>query len=430
MNMLRAFRFLALGLATLLPVLHPGTPMAQSPPLPTPTCAWPLAWTPYGLGNWLFPDTGNRWWYMPIDPKWQGLTLKGSYPNARFFSVAVYKDAPVSTGLAARLYDANIVPDSGSGNPFAAANPTYTINVVRSAGPTVNVLKLDTPTGWLVYRLYLPDAAGTSMGGVPLPEVSITDASGNVSPLKTCQYINRQSEVAALQPLMVPPELETPPVLPPVPERIWFGPIPTPPARLLPNPDNKYMASFFMPGYEPERLIVIRGKMPAYPDTYHGSSIWEPAPGFAEVQLRFSSICLADAVSPLPVEGCAVDAATPLDRFGFYTIVITDNVLRPSWLAEKVVWLPWGDEQMVPKLVFVRHLLPAPDFKNAVQSAIDAGCGMPFNFPTPPTHEEVTAAGKCAQQVMGAYYPVAVWCDVETFRTGGWHACFREAQVP
>ncbi len=21
-----------------------------------------------GLGNWLFPDTGNRWWYMPIDP--------------------------------------------------------------------------------------------------------------------------------------------------------------------------------------------------------------------------------------------------------------------------------------------------------------------------------------------------------------------------
>jgi hypothetical protein len=184
-----------------------------------------------------------------------------------------------------------------------------------------------------------------------------------------------------------------------------------------------------MPEYEPDRVIVVRGKMPAYPDTYHGSSVWDPAPGFDEVQLRFSSICMADAVSPLPVTGCAVDAGTPLDRLGYYTIVISNDVLRPGWLPERVVWLPWGDEQMVPKLMFVRHLLPSPDIKNAVQNAIDQGCGMPFDFPTPPTQKEVTDAGKCAQQVMGDYYPVAAWCDVDTFRTGGWRACFRAAGV-
>jgi len=427
MNTLRALRFLALSLATLLPVLHPGASVAQSPPLPTPTCAWQFAWTPFGLGNWLFADVGNRWWYMPIDASWQRVTLKASYPKARFFSIAVYDNAPVATGIADHLYDAQIVPDPGSGNPFAAPSQTYTITVSRSAGLPGNALKFSAETGWLLYRLYLPDGGGDSMGGVGLPEISITDASGATAPLKTCPFINRQSELTALQPQIVPAELETPPAVPPVPDRLWFGPIATPPPRLLPNPDNKYMVSFFMPAYEPDRVLVVRGKMPAFPDTYHGSSVWDPAPGFDAVQLRYSSICVADAVSPLPIEGCAVDAATPLDRRGFYTLVISNDVLRPSWLPAQTVWLPWGDEQQVPKLIFVRHLLPAPDFKNAVQNAVEQGCSIAFNFPTPPTQEEITGAGQCAQQVMGDYYPVAVWCDVGTFKAGGWRACARAA---
>lgn len=421
-------RSLAICLATLVLVLQPGVSVAQAPLLPTPTCAWQFAWTPFGMGNWLLPDTANRWWYMPIDREWQRLTLTASYPKARFFSIAVYNNAPVSTGLADRLFDANIVPDPGSGNPFAP-NPTYTITVTRSAGPTGNVLQLDAETGWLLYRLYLPNAGGNPMGGVPLPEVRITDASGRTTQLKTCQFINRQSELAALQQQFLPAVLETPPPLPPVPDRIWFGAIDPPPARLLPNPDNKYMASFFMPAYEPDRVIVMRGKGPAFPDTYRGSSVWDPAPGFEAVQMRFWSICLADVVSPLPVEGCAVDASTPLDRYGFYTIVISNDVLRPEWLPTKTVWVPWGDEQMVPKLIFVRHLLPSPDFDNAVQDAVKQGCGIPFNFPTPLTQEEITRSGQCAQQVMGDYYPIAVWCDVHTFKAGGWRACFSAAGV-
>ncbi len=429
MNLFRVLRCLVLGLAILLLVLPTGPSLAQSPPLPTPTCAWPFAWTPFGLGNWLLPDTGNRWWYMPIDASWQRMTITGAYPRTRFFSIAVYEDAPVSSGLAGRLYDAQIAPDPGSGNPFAGPNQTYTLTVTRSAGLTGNVIQLHSQTGWLVYRLYLPNEGEGSMGGVPLPEVRITDASDNTTPLKTCQFINRQSELAALQPLLVPAQLETPPPPPPVPDHIWFGAIATPPARLLTNPDNKYMASFSMPAYEPGRVIVIRGKAPAFPDTYNGSSVWEPAPGFEAVQMRFWSLCLADMVSPLPVEGCAVDASTPLDRHGFYTIVISGDALRPAWLPEKTVWLPWGDEQMVPKLIFVRHLLPSPGFKNAVQNAVAEGCGLVFNFPAPLTQEAITTSGQCSRQVMGDYYPIAVWCDVDVFKAGGWRSCFRAADV-
>jgi hypothetical protein len=409
----------------------PGVSTAQS--LRTPTCAWQFEWTPSGLGNWLFPDTGSRWWYMPIDPQWQKVTITGRYPKARFFSFAVYDNAPVSTALADHLFDAQIVPDPGSVNPFETPDSSgsstnrpqnYTMTLTRTDSKAGNVLRLHADTGWLIYRLYLPNAGEGSMGGMPLPSISITDARGQTTPLPACATVNRQSELAALQPQFIPALLESPPLTPPVPDHIWFGPIPAPPVRLLPNPDNKYLVSFFMSVYDPTRIIVIRGKMPGFPDTYNGAPISKPAPGFDTIQLRYWSMCLGDLVSPLPIEGCAVDATTPLDQSGFYTIVISNDVLRPDWLPPRVVWLPWGDEKMVPKTIFLRNTLPSLNFSESAQNAIAQGCGVNFNFPTPPTQDEITQAGKCTQNVMGDYYPVAAWCDRSDFRSGGWPACF------
>lgn len=406
---------------------------ATAQPLPTPTCAWPFEWTAYGLGNWLFPDTGNRWWYMPIDPQWQNLTITGVYPKARFFSFAVYDDAPVAAGLADHLFDAQITPDPGSVNPFnptassTVQSQTYTITVTRTDSTADNVLRLHANTGWLIYRLYLPNAGEGSMGGVPLPSASITDARGQVTPLPTCPTVNRQSELAVLQPQFVPALLENPPRTPPVPDHIWFAPLPAPPMRLLPNPDNKYMVSFFMSDYEPGRIILIRGKMPAFPDTYRGAAVSQPAPGFSTVQLRYWSMCLGNLVSPLPITGCAVDADTPLDEERFYTVVISDDVLRPDWLPRENVWLPWGDEQMFPKTIFFRNTLPSSGFSQSVQEAIAKGCGVDFNFPTPPTQDGITKSGECTQNLMGDYYPAAVWCDKDVFIQRGWKACFKQA---
>ncbi|MFA5924877.1 MAG: hypothetical protein WC856_26945 [Methylococcaceae bacterium] len=301
--------FLALSFTTLLLLANPLVSAVQSPTVPTPTCAWQFEWTPFGLGNWLWADTANRWPYMPIDAKWERLTITGVYPKARFFSFAVYDNAPVSTGLADHLYDAQIVPDQGSGNPFATSgpgscnpsakhhsgscnpsptpDPTYTITVTRSNKTAGNELQLNADTGWLVYRLYLPNAGGDSLGGVPLPEVKVT-VNGQTTLLPTCPIFNRQSEIAQLQPQFVPAELEDPLAhlnIPPVPDHIWFGAIKEPPPVLLPNPDQKYLVSFFMPEYEPDRVIVIRGKMPAFPDTYHGRPVSQPARGFKTVQL-------------------------------------------------------------------------------------------------------------------------------------------------
>jgi hypothetical protein len=314
---------------------------------------------------------------------------------------------------------------------------------VRRANNTANntadnVLEFDADTGWLLYRLYLPNAGEGSMGGVPLPEVSITDNNGQTTLLPICPIFNRQSELVPVQAQVVPVQLEYPLdpdgdlhlVVPPVPDHIWFGAIKDPPPALLPNPDNKYLVSFFMPEYESDRIIVIRGKMPAFPDTYNGGSVSQPAKGFKGVQLRYWGACQGELVSPLPVMGCATDASTPLDGHGFYTIVISNDMLPPEWLPQQVVWLPWGDETNVPKLIFMRNLLASSDFSESVQNAIDKGCWFELQFPTPPTQEAITTAGQCAQGVMGDYYPEAVWCDRQTFIQGGWRACFRAADVP
>jgi len=427
---LSALAAMAVALAFLF---NPSQSTAQQ--LPTPTCAWPFEWTAFGLGNWLFPDTGNRWWYMPIDPQWESVTIKGVYPNARFFSFAVYDGAPVATALADHVFDAEMTPDPGSVNPFQPAtnstgrSRTYTITVKRADSVAKNTLRLHAKTGWLIYRLYLPNAGEGSMGGVELPSVTITDAHGQATPLPTCPTVNRQSELMALQPLFVPALLENPPRTPRTPNRIWFAPLPTPPVRLLPNPDNKYMVSFFMSDYESDRIIVIRGKMPAFPDTYRGAPVSQPASGFSTIQLRYWSMCLGALVSPLPITGCAVDANTPLDAERFYTVVISNDVLRPDWLSLENAWIPWGDEQMFPKTIFLRNTLPSSDFSQSIQNAIGKGCGVDFNFPIPPTQAGITESGKCTQNVMSDYYPVAVWCDKKTFIQKGWKACFQAAGI-
>ena len=405
-----------------------------TPTLPTPTCAWQLEWTTSGLGNWFFPDTGNRWFYMPIDPQWRQVTINGEYPETRFFSIAVYDNAPVSTGLAGRVYDANIEPDPGSINPFAnldakgkaRGNPQkYTVTIARTGNQGSNSIQLHANNGWLVYRLYLPNEGQGTTAGVPLPAINVTDTRGQTTSLTECTVRNRQSEVSALVPQIIPPLLENPTPVPPVPDRILFAPISEPPPRLLPNPDNKYLISYFLPEYQKDRLIVVRGKMPGFPDTFNsGFPITKPAPGFDTVQLRYWSMCLGSLVSPLPIEGCAVDAVTPINNNGYYTVVITNDVLRPNWLPDRVTWIPWGDEKMVPKLFFLRNTLASADFIQSAQNAVTQGCGISFNFPIPPAQDTITTGGQCAQQVMGDYYPEATWCDRSDFEAGGWKACF------
>jgi hypothetical protein len=75
-------------------------------------------------------------------------------------------------------------------------------------------------------------------------------------------------------------------------------------------------------------------------------------------------------------------------------------------------------------------LLPAPSFHKSVQAAEAAGCTFDNESGVPVPYEDVVDAGQCAQDVMGAYYPVAVYCDKQLFIAHGWQGCFAAAGVP
>jgi hypothetical protein len=82
-------------------------------------------------------------------------------------------------------------------------------------------------------------------------------------------------------------------------DRLWFAPPAVPSRALLPNPYNKYMAVFPGDQYQPDRVIVVRGRAPGFPDSYDGSPNWTPSRGFRAVDMRYWSLCEVDGAMPL-----------------------------------------------------------------------------------------------------------------------------------
>jgi hypothetical protein len=394
-------------------------------------CAWPIEWSAEGIGNWAIPDTYARWWVMPFD-NYQTMTIKGTYPNARFFSIAAYNtnNLKMGAGLAGDLYDVQIAPDPGGGvNPFVESgrgNGTYTVVISRGSQTSGNAITVSSDFAWVVLRLYVPNpdpslSGRTLMGGGPLPTISVTGKDGS-QPVQPCSSVNRLADVNAFRQTLLPIELKGNEGTPSS-DRLWFAPPTKPPDALLPNSDGKYMAMFPGEHYQPGRIIVLHGRAPGFPDTFNGSSIRLPSRGFRTVDLRYWSLCEVDGTMPLPMVACATDLTTNVEG-GYYTVVISDDLLRPNWLKPDINWMPWGDEQY-PKWLVFRQMLPAPDFPYSVQKAASS-CGFNFNFPYLPDRTEVDTKGQCAQRVMGDYYPVAAWCDKSTFIEGGFRACLKE----
>ncbi len=419
-------------------------------------CAWPIELSPEGSGNMTGPDTVARYWVMPFEQQYQTMTIKGTYPDARYFSFVAYNtrndgtiyakqpdpDAPV----AGSLYDAQIAPDPGSVNPFVqpatGVNGTYTVVISHTGQTSGNTIKVSSDFAWVLLRVYVPDAhtslSGQSLtGGVPLPTIFVT-TNGASQELPPCPSVTDNGQAPGLNKLadvidflqsLFPQKPQKMDLIghegTPSSDRLWFAPPTNPPPVLLPNPHIKYIVMLPGDNYQPGRIIVIHGKAPGFPDTYNGSPIWVPARGFRTVDLRYWSLCINDLALPVSVVSCTTDLTTDL-RGGDYTIVISNDLLRPDWLRPNINWLPWGDEQYL-KVVFSRNMLPAPNFHFAIQNAIEPPnkCTFEFDLPYIPARDKIDTAGQCAQQVMGDYYPVAAWCDRSTFVHGGWQACVK-----
>jgi hypothetical protein len=429
---------------------------AQNPPV----CSWPLETTGSGITNIAYPDTNATYWTMPVNTaRWKGVQINGAYPHARFMSFVVY-DATGSVvqvnGAEQNLNDADINPDAGNSNPFRqdvvpGQAQNYTIDFAPSPLPgSPNFLQFgNTRLAWIIYRIYVPNKELDRQGGVPLPTVSLIDEDGTAHPLPACHsrkdlgLINQLTRVLAAEGLQVvdvlsfllqlvgtaAPGVESATCRDTTTLPAW---VPKNTGGYFPNPANKYIA---IPGvcFQPNRIVVVRGKGAVFPDTFNGNPIWVP-PG---VELRYWSMCNNRQGFPYPVVACAADHATNLDSSGYSTYVISEglggrNTLPPRWLPPEATWLPWARDV---NILLFRNMLPDPAFPYSVQAVIakaatDPSCLVNNERGTTPTPDQIQAGVDCAKSVMQEYYPEAVYCDQDLFIRDGWEGCFAAADLP
>ena len=149
------------------------------------------------------PDTNTTYWLIPIDLRlWQSIIFRGIYPHARAFNFTSYT---ATGGLIGTISDAQIRPDAGSVNPFAAPSPptsqTYTMTI-NGTGGTGNSLNVgESGLVFVIYRVIVPDQGLNRAGGVDLPSVTVRGIAGTRQ-LQPCPFMPAELSLGAMIPIL------------------------------------------------------------------------------------------------------------------------------------------------------------------------------------------------------------------------------------
>ena len=338
----------------------------------------------------LYPDPNSTYWFTMIEmPDDSVLTFRGTFTHSRYMQFSLYHADPkmgsfTATGEA--LVDHHIEPDPGSENPFVpgarrdAEKRDYTIRVVNAGPPAdpadrePNTMYAGAGQQWqMVYRVYVPDQGYLGDAGAGLPEYTATLADGTELPAdevvkqfsrRPLQGVEAGMTVEQWRALCHAPgndpELrpETTPARDPALLERYFdnqwnlvAVFKTPQARAeIPSkvatgfggdPGIVYLMGFVSRLFGP--VLVIRGKMPFYPDNYYGQD-GSGLQVMTDWESRYMSLIMTQA----PPSGMGTDGISdfqiPLDRERNYTIVVCRAEDRPANATGEngVAWLDWG----------------------------------------------------------------------------------------
>ncbi|WP_227979249.1 hypothetical protein [Nocardia spumae] len=383
----------------------------------SPLCAWRFMSNDTVL-DVAFPDAEATYWMLPFAlGAGDSLELSGTYPAARYFSLNTYG---TNFDTVDTLRDNQIAADPGSDNPFVDSAATATPAAERRwharlvTGPAdhsrneIRALPAGqrAPIGFLIIRVYVPTDPTSPSGGVPLPDATLHVAGATVASQPCARIFDpsaypgpiAQLATAGFDQVIAGAAAGAFPGN--VPEATFVNPAST--SGLFPNGDNKYIGAGLT--YEPGRLVVVRAKAPSFPDSRAGQAPAEPGR-----QVRYWSMCQNDLISPYPVVACAADFRTRLDADGYYTYVVAAPEDLPAQPDPSVTVLPWGRTDVAKKVLFLRYMLPSPDFyPQSIQASQDSGSDP--------------------AATMGPYYPAAAYCSAATFAAAGAAGCLPVAR--
>ncbi|WP_286298940.1 hypothetical protein [Vibrio apostichopi] len=389
--------------------------------------------------NVAYPDAAVKYWgatfTVPDDAK---LRLEGQFPHSRYMSLISYDDhgRPLQS-----LPDYMIKPNQSSVNPFREGNQrdsvlrSYQVKILDSqpktdytAGQVRDGLEMDelhAPRSLanqqtLIYRIYAKDENSDGTGDASLPEPVLTLASGKeLRGQEACDAMNSAQPLKAkINALGIPVdkyrELVSQPNKPvgfPATNPstwhiqldresllgIYTGKI-NPEARrstggFYPNLDNNYIRTVVNRKHGP--VYVLRAKAPVTPKTIDGDK--EMTAG----ELRYWSVCSNQGFAVTKVNDCLHDENIPVDKDGYYTVVVSRAADRPrnAFAQCGVGWLPMSDNgdgiiDEDASIVQIRHMLASPKFTHAIQ-----------NIPQ----------DKDIAPVMGEYYPRTFYTTTNKF---------------
>lgn len=394
--------------------------------------------------NVAYPDTGAFYWTAEYtQPEGAQLKLKGEFPFARYISFNSYlptiadPDSPLYPGAVPTfaIADYQITPDDGATNPFINGNSreeaerSYTLDVISGAVPDAssqlpNSLYEDSQYGLdsvIIYRLYVPDEGFEATGGVALPEIELTLASGEVlTGDAACESLNASEEYVRIP--YVPAAQYTQLKAASYAVSPVSGPSKNPPqwnaawgfayslacdylvdfnaaVRSIPaettcptsgvtravgyfaNIDNQYLYTHIDRAID--AVVVTRGKMPAVPTTVSGDTVFNTD----DAQMRYWSLCSTEFLSQQAVD-CLYDEQVSVDADGYYTIVTSLAEDRPANATQDcgVGFLPLSPAGDGVDKVFegetnitthgyliLRNMLPTNDFTQTAQAVPNRG---------------------------------------------------------
>ena len=408
---------------------------------------WPDMRSTYFLGRFAMPAGSS-------------MTLRGTFPYARFFQFALYKfERNTFVAFGESLRGPDIEPDSGSTNPFRlnanrlAAKRDFTIHLLAEDPPqdatsrAVNTLYVGREGKDIqgVIRIYLPDQDkdGTGWGprnssfggqGFPTYEGTLTDGTklsaeqvvkqwGKPFVGETEQPMTDDQWVQLVNATDNDPKL-TPQTAPARNPPQWekfttihygvIGAFKSPAARAkIPfggpvegGGEGPYLMTYLSRKYGP--VYVMQGKMPTFPDTYAGKD-GRGADTMPAGQTQYWSLVSCESAPSGQVVDGLTDFQMPLDENRNYTIVVSRPEDRPknATLENGVAWMKWsprGEGLDDPRnradfgMLILRIMGNNPSWKN-----------RPDN---------ITVAGT-EEAVMGPYFPKGYYTTKEEFEAKG-----------
>jgi hypothetical protein len=405
----------------------------------------------------LWPDMRSTYFIGRFAmPAGSSMTLRGTFPYARFFQFALYRfERNTFVAFGESLRGADIEPDSGSINPFRvgadrlAANRNFTIHVLAKEPPkdvanraknTLYVGAEGTDIQGLI-RIYLPDQDrdGTGWGPpdvpcggceLPIYEGRLLDGTRlsadqvvkewakpivgeTQKPMTSDQWVglvrggdNDPSMTPRTAPARNPPKWE----------KFWtiaysvLGAFKSPESRTkIPfegamegGGEGPYLVTYLSREHGP--VYVMQGKMPTFPDTYAGED-GRGASAMPEAQTQYWSLVSCESVVTGQVVDGLSDFQIPLGTNRNFTIVVSRPEDRPKSATREngVAWVKWS-----PRGEGIDGKENRADFGMLILRIMGNDpkwAQRPENVVTPGTEESV----------MGAYCPKGYYTTKEEF---------------